>query len=77
MLLYLLVCGCVCVCVVCCVLCVCVCFFQGEDGKRDRVRSRGHGDVYKRQADGLYPMEYRSIRSPTPESSLGLFLLHI
>ena len=24
-------------------------FFQAEDGKRDRVRSRGLGDVYKRQ----------------------------
>ena len=35
-----------CVCV--CVLCVCV-FFQAEDGIRDLVRSRGLGDVYKRQ----------------------------
>ena len=35
---------CVCVCV-----CVCV-FFQAEDGIRDLVRSRGLGDVYKRQA---------------------------
>ena len=25
-------------------------FFQAEDGIRDRVRSRGLGDVYKRQA---------------------------
>ena len=24
-------------------------FFQAEDGIRDRVRSRGLGDVYKRQ----------------------------
>ena len=36
-----------------CVLCVCVvvclCFFQAEDGIRDLVRSRGLGDVYKRQ----------------------------
>ena len=39
---------CVCVCVVC-VLCVCVFFFQAEDGIRDLVRSRGLGDVYKRQ----------------------------
>ena len=29
--------------------CVCV-FFQAEDGIRDLVRSRGLGDVYKRQA---------------------------
>ena len=35
-------------CVVCCVLCLF--FFQAEDGIRDLVRSRGLGDVYKRQA---------------------------
>ena len=28
-------------------------FFQAEDGIRDLVRSRGLGDVYKRQAVGL------------------------
>ena len=27
-------------------------FFQAEDGIRDLVRSRGLGDVYKRQASG-------------------------
>ena len=27
-------------------------FFQAEDGIRDLVRSRGLGDVYKRQPDG-------------------------
>ena len=32
----------------CCVVFV----FQGEDGIRDLVRSRGLGDVYKRQAVG-------------------------
>ena len=31
------------------VLC-CLFFFQAEDGIRDLVRSRGLGDVYKRQA---------------------------
>ena len=31
----------------CC--CGCVFFFQAEDGIRDLVRSRGLGDVYKRQ----------------------------
>ena len=35
-----------CVCVVCV---LCVVFFQAEDGIRDLVRSRGLGDVYKRQ----------------------------
>ena len=28
----------------------CLLFFQAEDGIRDLVRSRGLGDVYKRQA---------------------------
>ena len=34
-----------------CVVCVCVFVFQAEDGIRDLVRSRGLGDVYKRQAE--------------------------
>ena len=29
-------------------------FFQAEDGIRDLVRSRGLGDVYKRQAIGTH-----------------------
>ena len=36
--------------------CVCagvIFFFQAEDGIRDLVRSRGLGDVYKRQVQGL------------------------
>ena len=38
----------------------CVCglfffFFQAEDGIRDLVRSRGLGDVYKRQPMGCVP----------------------
>ena len=28
-------------------------FFQAEDGIRDLVRSRGLGDVYKRQVDWI------------------------
>ena len=42
------------------VLCVMLCildlffFFQAEDGIRDLVRSRGLGDVYKRQAFVFY-----------------------
>ena len=31
-------------------MCSLMCFFQAEDGIRDLVRSRGLGDVYKRQA---------------------------
>ena len=30
--------------------CLCFFFFQAEDGIRDLGRSRGLGDVYKRQA---------------------------
>ena len=30
-------------------------FFQAEDGIRDLVRSRGLGDVYKRQVYGVWP----------------------
>mgnify|MGYP003380409486 CR=1 FL=1 len=30
-------------------MCSCLFFFQAEDGIRDLVRSRGLGDVYKRQ----------------------------
>ena len=33
-------------------MCVCFFFFQAEDGIRDLVRSRGLGDVYKRQVYG-------------------------
>ena len=35
---------------------MCVFFFQAEDGIRDLVRSRGLGDVYKRQVEHLSPM---------------------
>ena len=35
-----------------CMLDVAVFFFQAEDGIRDLVRSRGLGDVYKRQIQG-------------------------
>ena len=36
------------------VICICVVFFfQAEDGIRDLVRSRGLGDVYKRQGTTL------------------------
>ena len=34
-------------------VCMTVVFFQAEDGIRDLVRSRGLGDVYKRQGDVL------------------------
>ena len=31
-------------------MCTAIFFFQAEDGIRDQPRSRGLGDVYKRQA---------------------------
>ena len=36
-------------------------FFQAEDGIRDQPRSRGLGDVYKRQAPirNILPMQYQ------------------
>ena len=34
-------------------ICLWVFFFQAEDGIRDLVRSRGLGDVYKRQVELL------------------------
>ena len=57
------------------VICVCF-FFQAEDGIRDLVRSRGLGDVYKRQPEmrrlpkGTFLMgspESEEDRSPTDE----------
>ena len=36
---------------------VVVFFFQAEDGIRDLVRSRGLGDVYKRQGRGLVELD--------------------
>ena len=40
---------CVLLAMLCSLCCCCVFFFQAEDGIRDLVRSRGLGDVYKRQ----------------------------
>ena len=51
-------------------MCVSFFFFQAEDGIRDLVRSRGLGDVYKRQG-----INYRSIM--VDQSRLILFILFI
>ena len=40
-------------------------FFQAEDGMRDLVRSRGLGDVYKRQLEGSWA------RAASPSGSRG------
>ena len=66
------------------------CFFQAEDGIRDLVRSRGLGDVYKRQAYlvaavlllmlgsalGLLPLR-NALRAALGLSTQGLSLIHI
>ena len=43
-------------------------FFQAEDGIRDLVRSRGLGDVYKRQAFGL---EAHHVHLAVPDLAVG------
>ena len=66
----------------------CCFFFQAEDGIRDLVRSRGLGDVYKRQAahglDLAYPRGIvrdlpSAISRPDLVGALGLTLslIHI
>ena len=69
-------------------LCFVMFFFQAEDGIRDLVRSRGLGDVYKRQfqtyvheighALGLDHMgNYNGNGNWTPSSFQDLSLIHI
>ena len=49
-------------------------FFQAEDGIRDLVRSRGLGDVYKRQSYGFKPGDYpRSEAFYQREISIPMF----
>ena len=43
-------------------------FFQAEDGIRDLVRSRGLGDVYKRQ--GLDGLNSATVIRKNPDSSI-------
>ena len=68
---------------------ICVFFFQAEDGIRDLVRSRGLGDVYKRQGrqraaggaeDAGEPGdsgEAIAVRLPSRAAELALSLIHI
>ena len=42
----------------------CIFFFQAEDGIRDLVRSRGLGDVYKRQGSRTAASVARASRTP-------------
>ena len=64
-------------------------FFQAEDGIRDLVRSRGLGDVYKRQLipikTGTIEFDGKALKSAntntTPyeraRAGIGLSLIHI
>ena len=68
---------------------MCFCFFfQAEDGIRDLVRSRGLGDVYKRQfvislllwvnwSDGEAAMQFVEKVAWLPAANLFLSLIHI
>ena len=49
----------------------CVFFFQAEDGIRDLVRSRGLGDVYKRQIHDKAMNIAREYRVPLRVRSLN------
>ena len=54
-------------------------FFQAEDGIRDLVRSRGLGDVYKRQVQGLGGralVDKKAIGPQTLGQPVGLFGQH-
>ena len=67
----------------------CCFFFQAEDGIRDLVRSRGLGDVYKRQecrvvvAEEAHPVAAvdsrlaQGAREATDAAREGLSLIHI
>ena len=66
--------------VVHCVLCIswsvgqcvrCVFFFQAEDGIRDLVRSRGLGDVYKRQYEHLFGIRELADRAKRRREEAG------
>ena len=48
-------------------------FFQAEDGIRDLVRSRGLGDVYKRQAyvTGVDGLQILTVVNPGAPTAIG------
>ena len=67
---------------------ICFFFFQAEDGIRDLVRSRGLGDVYKRQLDhadllsadfaqDLFGTSAHPVRKELAENEEHLSLIHI
>mgnify|MGYP003381658309 CR=1 FL=1 len=53
-------------------------FFQAEDGIRDLVRSRGLGDVYKRQVEkSVYAEAFKSEQYKFPDMSFDLNKFYI
>ena len=48
-------------------------FFQAEDGIRDLVRSRGLGDVYKRQIQAGVEPRFRDALELPEEMQFGFF----
>ena len=72
----------------CILSCLCFFFFQAEDGIRDLVRSRGLGDVYKRQRLTVSALDSPSLAPASAASrnigaridgqqDSGLSLIHI
>ena len=54
-----------------CVVRASIFFFQAEDGIRDLVRSRGLGDVYKRQGSDLQTASLSRGRAFAPERAMN------
>src|SRR5665811_2445028 len=50
-------------------------FFQAEDGIRDLVRSRGLGDVYKRQVEDLLLLTRLDSQRPLEKAPVDLTVL--
>ena len=48
-------------------------FFQAEDGIRDLVRSRGLGDVYKRQTLSIVTMDWKELSRPGQQAMQRLY----
>ena len=52
------------------------CFFQAEDGIRDLVRSRGLGDVYKRQVEDVAAEQRLAARENQHRHAKRLEVVH-
>ena len=56
------------------IICDVMFFFQAEDGIRDLVRSRGLGDVYKRQEYGSVLLHVSGIQGTRRQT---IYLFHV